>query len=181
MKEVIKVLLISFIVLIWLVLVFGCKTRHVATTKSDITTNEVLTKSVKKDSSTVDTGKVKIENKKTNDIQDSAEVDIQTDTGVQKITIQPNGLFTYSGKAKGIIYKKKTTDHSTTDRTVQNNKGLTTHISTADSSSDKKQMHQVTKVKTTDAKADHGWVVALLVVIALVSIGGYLAWKYKFG
>ena len=170
-----------FTLLILSLLFAACKTRHVATTKTDITTNEVLTRSVKKDSVKIDTGKSLAITKTKKDVEDSAEVIIQSDTGIQKITIAADGMFNYTGKAKSIVYKQKLNDHSIIDESLQVTKGEITRTTLTDTTADVKQSHQVTKTKIVDAKVDHGWIFAMIGVILLVCTGGYLAWKYKFG
>lgn len=175
-----KQFLIAAILMISLLLfVASCKIRKVATTHTETTSSEVLTKSVKKDSIKVDTGKIHTQTNVAKNVQDSSQIIIQTDTGIQKITIPANGNFTYTGRAKSIIYKKKTNDHSITSKAVQDDKAISTHVTKADSSNDQKQLHQVTKSKITDSKPSYAWIWVVLIGAAVVAASIWAIKKFK--
>jgi Rieske Fe-S protein len=173
MKKLITLLILSL-------LFAACKTRHVTTTKSDVTTNETLTRSVKKDSTKIDTGKVHTETKTVKNVKDSATVTIIPDSGtVQTIRIDPGQAFTYTGKAKSIVYKKAIDDHSILDEQIQQNKAEITRITEADSVVDDKTVHEVTKTKVTDAKAGYGWIWWIIAIAAAAGLLIFISRKIK--
>lgn len=149
------------------------------TTKTDVTSITDLTKTSKKDSVKIDTDKIHTEIKTVKNIQDSDEVDIISDSGaIQKINIAPGGVFTYTGLAQSIVYKKRSVDRSAINRSIRDNKGETTYTTEADSTSQKQTIHQQIKDKTVDAKAGNSWIGMVIGVIAIVIIAGLLVYKY---
>ncbi len=166
-------------ILILTLFLTACKTRQVATVHTETTTSEVLTKIVKRDSVKIDTGKVHTETQMAKNVQDSSQVIIQTDSGIQKITVTPNKEFVFIGKAKSITYKTGNNDHSKVNKVEQENKGQITKVTIADSTSDKKQVQELTKAKTSVAKPSSSWIWMLLAAGAIVAIGICLIRKFK--
>lgn len=157
-----------------LILLTSCKTRKVAITKVDSTSVKKSNVEVNKVEKHVDT--TKTVEKKIVIVSDSGHITttiIPSDTGISKVS---NGVFI--GKAKSIVisktYKK--------DKSVDSNKAIDNGLSTdlkQDSTASKQDSTSLKKsVKTVDAQADHSWVWAVLGVVALVLIGGFVYFKY---
>jgi len=157
-----------------------CKTRHVTASKRDINTSEVLTNVIKKDSLSIDTGKICTETKTLSNVRDSATVTIIPDSGtVETVKINAGQNFMYTGKAKSIVLKTTVNNQTTIDEAVQENKGAITRSMLADSLTEQKQTNSQVKNKAVIASASYAWIIPLISVLALACVAAYLL--HKFG
>ena len=169
------------ITLLWAItMLFSCcKTRHVGIAQSHANTFAHMTSIVNKDSTRVDTGKVRTETKTLTLAKDSATVTVIPDSGaVEIVKIDAGQNFSYTGKAKSIVFKKTTDNQTAIDAATQENKGETTRNILADSLTEQKQTDTVIKNKAVTASANYTWQVALVILLALLIATAYLLRKF---
>jgi len=169
-----------YIIIMLLSFAVSCKNRQIAINKSQLSDKSILTDVKHINVITTDTGKQDLETIVVKNFQDSAEVKIIPDSGtIQSIHIASNASFDYTGKAKYISYKAGITQKELMNKTLQQTNGLNTQIISVDSISNSKNIIQDIRNKTTTAKADHSWIITLIIVMCIMCFLAYLLFKSK--
>ena len=154
-------------------LLMACKTRHVLTTRTDSSTKVDATSVLKTVMVSVDTGKTHTQISSSTNLTDSAQVTILPDPGSAiRILLAPNQSFTFTGKAKSVIYKNQKLDDFVVDKQIQTNHAQITRSLIADSNVTKTLTHTSTQTKALTSKSNMNiWLWIIMITILLAAIG----------
>lgn len=153
---------------------FSCKARKVALSKVDSTTNTKTESQVKKETSSIDTGKIDIHTEVMS--VDSSQYEVSIETGGKIINVVDGN---YSGPADKVIIKGKKQSQTKTTEHKQEIKGLTTQaiLDSTGTAETKTTTHK--KTKDTEAKPDYSWIVWLVGIIGVLFLSLFIYNKIK--